>query len=171
MEQADIEEKMKEFAKILNYEFNDIEWLKKAMCAQKIENTKDDYTNDSLAIVGDAFLKFIITDVSFKYDNKITKGEIDAIKQKLERNKTMSKIMNQENWKYYAYNDKRFYNESNPKHEQVVNKEHTPYVEAIIAAIYYDLGFDNTYNWVKDTLYPLLNKYSPSNDLNEDGKN
>lgn len=40
----------------------------------------------------------------------------------------------------YAYNNEYFQSVNPPKHKQVVNKKHDPYIEAIVGAVYYDAG-------------------------------
>ncbi|MDE7349228.1 MAG: hypothetical protein K2N53_06155, partial [Clostridia bacterium] len=55
----------------------------------------------------------------------------------------------------YAYNDSDFYNNSLP-HNRVPHSKHDNYIEAIIAAIYKDRGFDYCKKW----LLSFLQKYS-----------
>ncbi len=50
MEQSIINEKMKELAKMISFEFDDIKWLARAMCVKK--NSEGEYQNDVLATIG-----------------------------------------------------------------------------------------------------------------------
>ena len=60
----------------------------------------------------------------------------------------------------YSYNDLHFYKDPNiPDHEKVVCKEHDPYVEAIVGAVYYDSNYDTTRRWILKWLLPLLEHY------------
>lgn len=59
----------------------------------------------------------------------------------------------------YAYNNEYFQSDNPPKHKQVVNKKHDPYIEAIVGAVYYDASFDKTKKWIIEWLLPLLEKY------------
>ena len=146
-----IEEKMKELAHMLDYEYCDISWLKRSMYAKKIEKKGDDgknrknYENDALATLGDSILKFILTEYFF--DKVQDKKYITDEKKKIEDNDTLFKLSNQLKIYEFAYNDKYFYGES-PKEDKVSNKKHNSYIEAIIGAIYKDKGFAYTKEWV-----------------------
>ena len=63
-------------------------------------------------------------------------------------------------WRYdlkkYTYNDYAFYTDPQKDHERVGDSKHNQYVEAIVAAIYYDRGFDKTKEWVLDYLLPKM---------------
>lgn len=63
----------------------------------------------------------------------------------------------------YVYNNEYFQSDNPPKHKQVVNKKHDPYIEAIVGAVYYDAGFDKTKKWIIEWLLPLLEKYRINN--------
>ena len=156
MEQKYIEDKMHELEKIINYKFNDINLLCEAMNATKI--SENDHANEGLALVGDTILKFVLADKIFTEETKI-KGEITKSKEKLEKNGVLYEIFVKENWRRFAYNDDNFYDES-PKDNKVSCKQHNQYIEAIIAAIYYDSSFENAKDWILSFLYPFLKKYS-----------
>lgn len=120
-----------------------------------------EYANEGLATVGDAILKAVIADNLYRRNIK-TKGEITVTKSALENNSAMHKIMFGEGLIVYAYNGSHFYKDPNiPKHEQVrCSKKHNPYVEAIVAAVYYDSNnYEITRSWICRWLLPLLNKY------------
>lgn len=72
----DIESKMVELSKIIEYEFKDISLLKKAMDSTKIQEKKKEHSNQCLATVGDAVLKLLISDHLFYKDKISTKGEL-----------------------------------------------------------------------------------------------
>lgn len=139
-----IEKEMHKLEEKINYVFNNISWLSKAMGAIKNEvpnqgKNASEYANEALATVGDALLKFVLTDCIYSKNENITKGEITRTKINLEKNAIMHELMLKENWIAYSYNDLYFYKDENiPDNEKVVCKKHDPYVEAIIAAIYYD---------------------------------
>ncbi len=105
-------------------------------------------------------LKSIIADKLFRTDGIRTKGGITAAKSDLENNSTTHKMMLSEGLINYSYNDLHFYKDVNiPDHEKVVCKEHDPYVEAIVGAVYYDSNYDTTRRWILKWLLPLLEKY------------
>ncbi len=157
MEQKYLEDKMHELEKIINYRFNDINLLCEAMNATKI--SENDYANEGLALVGDTILKFVLADKIFTEETKI-KGEITKSKEKLEKNGVLYEIFVKENWRRFAYNNDNFYDKAPGNNKVSCKKEHNPYIEAIIAAIYYDSSFDNAKHWILYFLYPLLKKYS-----------
>ena len=165
MDEKRFEKEMKKLQVKIRYTFNTISLLAKAMGSIKIEvpgqgKNGSEYSNEGLATVGDTILKFVITDKLYRVDNIITKGEITTAKIDLENNSTMHKLMLGEGLINYAYNDLHFYKDSNiPDHEKVVCKEHDPYVEAIVGAVFYDSNYDTTKRWIYKWLLPLLEKY------------
>lgn len=166
MDKKRIEKEMRELELKIHYHFNNISWLAKAMGSIKIGvegqgKNGAEYANEGLATVGDTILKSVIADKVFRVDNIRTKGGITAAKSNLENNSTMHKMMLSEGLIDYSYNDLHFYKDSNiPDHEQVVCKEHDPYVEAIVGAVFYDANYDTTKRWILKWLLPLLEKYS-----------
>ena len=76
------------------------------------------------------------------------KGEITATKQKMEDNNTLYTLCNESGVFKYAYNE-LYFSQNAPLENQVSNpKEHNPYIEAIIAAIYKDRGIKYCRKWV-----------------------
>lgn len=167
MDNEKIRLKMTELQKKIGYQFSDINWLSAAMKSEKIEvrnvgKNHKEYTNEGLATVGDAVLKAVISDFLYK-DGVTRKGEITTRKSELENNKSFRKIMTGKKLIEYAYNNEYFQSDNPPKHKQVVNKKHDPYIEAIVGAVYYDAGFDKTKKWIIEWLLPLLEKYRLNN--------
>ncbi len=84
MEDAMIIQKMKELADLIGYKFNNITFIKEAMHCQIVHKVGDgenrkNYTNDSLATLGDSILKFILTEHLF--DKGYDKKDITEIKK------------------------------------------------------------------------------------------
>ena len=165
MEKKRIEKEMRELELQLHYHFNNISWLAKAMGSIKIEipgqgKNASEYSNEGLATIGDTILKSIIADKLYR-DGVRTKGEITARKSGIENNAVMHRLMLEEGLIDYSYNDLHFYKDPNiPEHERVVCKEHDPYIEAIVGAVYYDSNYETTKRWVLKWLLPFLNQYS-----------
>ena len=165
MNKKRIKNEMKELQVKIHYTFNKISWLAKAMGSIKIEaqgqgKNGSEYSNEGLATVGDTILKFVIADKLYRENKSITKGEITTTKSDLENNSTMHKLMLGEGLIDYSYNDLHFYKYSNvPDHEKVVCKEHDPYLEAIVGAVFYDSNYKTTKRWIYKWLLPLLDKY------------
>lgn len=164
-----IEENMRELEKKIKYPFKDISLLARAMGAIKIEipdqgkNNKE-YANSGLATLGDAILKAVLTDILYRSYGIQTKGQLTAKKSELEESNVLHKIMDGEKLIDYAFNRKHFYKDKGiPGNEKVVNNNHDQYIEAIVAAIYYDSNYDTVKEWISKWLFPLLNKYKETN--------
>ena len=164
MDKRRVEKEMRELELKLHYHFNNISLLAKAMGSIKIDvpgqgKNGSEYSNEGLATVGDTILKAVLAD-KFYRDGITTKGEITSQKSKLENNTTMHRMMLNEGLINYSYNDLHFFKDADiPDHQQVVCKEHDPYLEAIIGAVYFDSNFDTTRRWILKWLLPNLIKY------------
>lgn len=164
MDEELIYQKMHELEEKIEYRFNNIGLLSKAMCSEKREcvggKNHSEYTNEALATVGDTLLKFVLADDL--YCKCVSpKGEITSRKSALEKNEVMHKIMTECDLIGYAYNDKHFQSDTNiPEHEKVVNKEHDPYIEAMVGAVFYDSNYDTAKHWILKWLLPLLERFS-----------
>ena len=165
MQKTRIDAEMRELELKIHYHFNDINWLSKAVKSVLIDlpgegKNHKEYSNEGLTTVGDTILKSVIADKLYREGLK-TKGKITAKKSDIENNASMHKMMIEEGLIDYSYNELHFYKDSNiPDHEKVVCKEHNPYVEAIIGAVFYDSNYDTTKRWILKWLLPTLNKYS-----------
>ena len=160
-------EKMHELERELGLSFKEIQWLAIAMNSTRLpklsgdgKNKKPDCNNTALATVGDAILKAILSDflfLCFTSENKMArKGEITHTKERLENNQVLYEVMGRYDLKKYTYNDYAFYTDPQKDHERVGDSKHNQYVEAIVAAIYYDQGFDKTKEWVLNYLLPKM---------------
>lgn len=164
VDKTEIIKKMYELSKLIKYEFKDIDKLKNTINSTKIQvegksKKKKEYQNQRLAIVGDALLKFLISDDLFNNKNIKTKGDLTKCKEEMENNNLFHLIILKEKIINYAFNDVIFYSMENSKHNQVHCVKHDDYLEAIVGAIYYDGGIKKTKNWYYEWLKPLLEKY------------
>lgn len=164
-----IKENMLELEEKIDYHFKDISLLARAMGAIKIEisdqgkNNKE-YANSGLATLGDAILKAVLTDILYRSYGIQTKGQLTSKKSELENSIVLHNIMGREKLIDYAFNRKHFYKDKGiPDNEKVVNNNHDQYIEAIVAAIYYDSNYDKVKEWISKWLFPLLVKYKDTN--------
>ena len=155
--------KMQQLQNHLKISFDDIEWLAKAMNSTPLpklpsdgKNKDPDCKNTALATVGDAILKAILSDYFFSSNCEARKGEITKNKEKLENNNVLYEVMERFDLKQYTYNDYAFFTDPQEDHQKVGDSKHNQYIEAIVAAIYYDQGFDKAKEWVLDYLLPKL---------------
>ena len=156
-------EKMQQLQNHLKISFDDIEWLAKAMNSSPLpklpgdgKHKNADCKNTALATVGDAILKAILSDYFFSSNCEARKGEITKNKEKLENNDVLYEVMERFDLKQYTYNDYAFFTDPQEEHQKVGDSKHNQYIEAIVAAIYYDQGFDKAKEWVLDYLLPKL---------------
>ena len=143
---SDIEAKMQELCSKLNLRC-DLKWIAKAFYVGKKKKGKKDYYNSSLATLGDAVLKLILTEKF--YDEGKTKGEITDKRIKEEKNETLVKIRNKYELLKYAYNENFFYNDVKGKHEKLPNSGHDLYVEALFGAVFKSEGISECYKLYK----------------------
>ena len=161
MKQEDIQLKMQDLAKLIKYSYKDLSYLEKAMHCQIVHGGKDgknrkNYTNDSFATLGDALLKFILTEYLFDYG--YDKNVISQNRKLLENNDTLYELCCKIGIYDYAYNDSCFSGEA-PLENKVSHSKHDVYIEAIIAAIYKDKGMEYCKKWCIEFLkeYKILN--------------
>lgn len=164
LDQSIINEKMKELAKQLNYAYDNISFLARAMYSQSYYSERDgknreNHTNDALATLGDSLLKFFLTDLLYNEltDDQPNKQQITEQRQQLESNDTLYKVFNDANLYQYAYNDEHFSQDA-PAENKVPNSKHSPYIEAILGAIYRDKGFEYAEHWFRAYLYDKLKR-------------
>lgn len=146
-------EKMHELEKILGLTFNNIENLSNAMNRTEVETPYKNktYFNEYYALIGDAIIKIALSEYLFSLGKK-TPGEITKIKQGIEDNDSFHNITEKERLFHYAFNKKKFYLDS-PRHDKVSYNNHDSFIEAIVAAIYYDIGIDEAKKWIKHMIY------------------
>ena len=172
MDKVRINEKMRELSQKISYNFKNIDFLAAAMYSKRLDKYEgagknyNESANETMAQVGDSMLSFLLADYLYRCSDEIKcddikrKGKMNSKKQKMEKNSFLHKIELAERLIDFAYHDTRFHSEPNKKdHEKVVDKTHSPYLEAIVAAVYYDGGFDAVKKWFEEYLLPLIKKH------------
>lgn len=144
--EGSIEEKMRELASLLNYEYHDIKWLSEAMLCRIIKHggggkNRDNYTNGKYAVLGDMVLKTIVADTRF---------DLNASMMELFKNNNQPQ--NYANlfsidWNMriytYAYDEDGFYS----PYLHAPLPAHDLYIEAIIGAVFKDRGYEYAKEW------------------------
>ncbi len=147
---------MHELEKVICFRFRRIGNLADAMCVNRLDeqnSKKNNYSNSSMATLGDTVLKFLITEKLFH--EGMNKGEITGRKQPMESNGRFRSIVEGMRIYKFAFNDCYFFDEA-PAHKRLPGGEHDDYLEAIVAAVYLDSGMDKCRKWFKDFLYPMV---------------
>ena len=143
-DKAKIHARMHALAARIGYAYRDLSHLAAAMYCKK-EAGKANYTNDAMATLGDAVLKLVLAEYFF--DLGMDKDEITKRKLELEKNATLKAICDRAGLYAYAYNEHYFSGDA-PPHRRLPQPDHDFYMEAIIAAIYLDLGLEAARAWI-----------------------
>lgn len=135
--------RIKQLAKKLNYDYDNIEFLVQAMNREPIDN--NDFANQSLATLGDSVLGFMVTERLFK--EGFGKEEITNRKKEIVDNKSLFDISERlQIYKNYYNSDGQFYDEVSGR-KKIHHSAHDDSVEAVIGAIYLDKGFEYAKEW------------------------
>lgn len=148
-----VEDRMNELAEYIGYEYKDLSWLEKAMYCKVIAHksgggkNRDNYSNGKMAALGNAVLKQIVAEELF--DKDLSLSEVDNHKNRPQDYEVLFHL----DWKNriyrFAYDDAGdYYDLRGGVHPPL--PAHDLYIEAIIAAIYKDRGYDYTRKWVND---------------------
>ncbi len=149
-----VEKKMIELADKIGYHYRDLTHLKNAMFTKKIGSTaKPNYTNSSLATVGDVVIKLIIAD-DYYQDGK-TRGDITVDKSKMECNTKLYEVSERLGLCHYAYRNDCFFDDA-PDHLKFPSGEHDLYLEAVTGAVFHDLGYEGCRDWFKNNIMDYL---------------
>ena len=151
---SEIEERMRDAQKEIDYEFNKICFLMLAFCRTKIDivnagkNNKT-YMNDTLAQIGDAILDTIISERYFAEGK--SKKHIDDIRQYLGKNDNLFSISTRKSLISFCYHESHFHDTA-PSDYQVAAGSHDSIVEAVIGAIYLDGGIAKARQWIYENI-------------------
>jgi ribonuclease III len=147
-----MKEKMKELAAILNYEYQNIDYLYEAMNVKLIG--KKTYKNESMATFGDSLLDMVISLIYFK--EGLNKKEVTDRRSELVNNKVLFETFKKLDIKHYIHNEVTFYKENVKDNEKLSFKSHNQFLESIAGAIFLDLGYEKAERWILDFLVPKL---------------
>lgn len=145
----DINEKLDKLASIIRYEYKNIKYLRNAFDRNPIETkfSSENYVNSSLATLGDAVLKLVITE-KFYHEGK-PKGEITDDKKGIESNVNLEKYIQTFDVTQYAFKkDYYSFEDEQSGRDKVSIGGHEEFVEAIIGAIYLDRGLKYVREWI-----------------------
>ncbi len=139
--------KLHELQKKFETPFNDIELLKQVFVHRSYLNEHKDnklVSNERLEFLGDAVLELIVTDYLYKKFNK-NEGELTSLRSALVKGKNLAKIARNLYLNKYLLLSKG--EEKNQGRDNDLLLANT--FEALIGAMYLDLGFDKTAQFIK----------------------
>jgi len=147
----------------LGIRFHDIEWLKKALNETKIDDSskgknRKNHANDTLAVVGDALLSACLAlwlTEKNNVDCKIEKDELTDIKKVFVNDMYLAFVAKRLNLDAFLHDNANRTASDAAAYEALPNGEKalSTAFEAVVAAVYYDQGFENTLNWIKNIPY------------------
>ena len=151
LSQNEITERMIELAELIGYEYKDIDWLAKAMYCKVVGHKKgggrnrDNYSNGRMAALGNSVLKMIVSEELF--DRDLSLSEVDNHKNRPQDYEALFHL----DWENKIY---RFAYDDVGDYYDLIGGVHPPlpahdlYIEAIVAAVYKDRGYEYTKEWV-----------------------
>ena len=148
---------MHEREDVIHYRFRKIGYLADAMCVDDISEktgVNKEYSNGSMGTLGDVVLKLMISEGLFAEGK--SRSEITEAKQLMESNETFHGVVERLGIHRFAFNDSYFFEEA-PEEKQLPHSRHDGYLEAIVAAVYLDAGYNGCRKWFKDFLLPVIN--------------
>jgi len=154
------DDRFRDLALSIEYTPNDIQWFIKAFDCQKIHkksdgNYRDNYGHSAMATVGDAVLRLIIAEYFF--DRFEDKGMITEKKARLESDNTISRVARVCGFERYYYDGSGTHQDNYlPCGDKALSNQ----FEAVVFAIYKDLGFEAVKEWAYKWFIPIADRLS-----------
>lgn len=151
-------DKIKEFSKKINIEFNNINFLKQAFVHKSYLNENHSFElghNERFEFLGDAVLELVSTVYLYKHFPEKPEGELTNIRASLVNSDSLTDEAVRLNLEAYLFLS---HGESKDKNSKARKYILANCVEAIIGAIYLDSGYEKA-SWFieKNILYKLPN--------------
>ncbi|MBI5642381.1 MAG: ribonuclease III [Deltaproteobacteria bacterium] len=151
---------LEDFRKALPFRFNDMELLQKVFVHRSYLNEKAagglrcPESNERLEFLGDAVLSNIVSHMLFKTYPEIDEGELTKLRSRLVNRHTLAKIAKGLSLDKYILLGKG---------ERASGGCDNPTIlagtfEALIAAMYFELGFKVVFSYIETILLPLLER-------------
>jgi len=148
------ENNLEQLEELLEYQFNDIELLHKAMTHSSLADNRSD-SNERLEFFGDAILDLVICQRLFEKFPDYQEGDLTKVKSMLVSRKTCSKIAAGLEFSRFAKVGKGM-----EKTRAMAGSISAGIFEAIVAAIYLDGGHDKAKEFILRLFDPLIEKAS-----------
>ncbi|MFK7780649.1 MAG: ribonuclease III [Candidatus Gracilibacteria bacterium] len=155
-------EKFEKLLYNLDIKHNNISHYILAFIHRSVVNEKPEYApehNERLEFLGDAVLELVVTNNLYRDYPKKTEGELTDIRSALVRGTNLSKIAKQLNFSEYLVLGKGEEMTGGRKNNYLLANV----VEAILGAIYIDLGLDEATIFINKYIYPTINEILENN--------
>lgn len=146
------ENNMEQLEELLEYHFNDIDLLHKAMTHSSLADNRRD-SNERLEFFGDAILDLVICQTLFERFPEYQEGDLTKIKSMLVSRKTCSRVAAGLDFPRFAKVGKGM-----EKTRAMAGSISAGIFEAIVAAIYLDGGTEEARRFILRLYDPLIEK-------------
>lgn len=134
--------------KNIGYTFKNKELIKTALTHTSYAHDKKIESNEKLEFLGDSILEFVTSDYLFKNYKKLKEGEMTKVRATVVCEDSLYKIADKHNFSDFLYVGKsERMHQGNRKIAIMADS-----VEAVIAAIYFDSGLEETEKFIIDNL-------------------
>lgn len=139
---------LEEFEKEIGYCFKNKNLLKNALTHTSYANEQGTQSNEKLEFLGDAILEFIVSEYLYANYSRLKEGEMTKVRASVVCEDSLYKIAKAHNFSDFLYLGK----------SELSNRETTrpailaDSVEAVIAAMYLDIGLEPVKRFILDNL-------------------
>ncbi len=137
-----------ELEKSIGYKFKNKELLINALTHTSYANENHVQSNEKLEFLGDSILEFISSKYIYNNYNFLKEGEMTKVRASVVCEKSLYKIALKHNFSNYIYLGKSQIMSGETKRPAILADS----VEAIIAAIYFDSGIDESEKFIVENL-------------------
>nr|WJM99460.1 ribonuclease 3 [Ips calligraphus] len=156
----DILNKLTEFEKSINVEFNHIRLLARAFTDRSVGYTNLTMgSNQRLEFLGDTVLQLIASEYLYRFFPEHHEGHLSLLRSSLVNNRTQAVVCDDLGMAQYALY-------SNPKPE-LKTKDRADLLEAFVGALYVDQGMEHCEVFCQVTLFPRLQDFIMNQDWND----
>ena len=139
---------LEDLEKSIGYTFKDKNLLKKALThtSYAYENNKE--SNEKLEFLGDSILEFISSKYIYENYKNLKEGEMTKVRAEVVCEESLYNVANKHNFSDFLYLGKSEYASHGNKKPAILADS----IEAIIAAIYFDGGLEETEKFIINNL-------------------
>ena len=150
--------RLKELERILNYSFSSIRLLDKALTHRSYVNENQDLDledNERLEFLGDAVLDLCISDLLMKEFPAYSEGQLSKIRASIVNETTLAGVAKEYRIGEFLLLGKGEESSGGRAKNSILSNA----VEAVIAAIYMDRGFEQTLAYLESIFNPFIKKW------------